>query len=227
MANSAAYPPMPSSIVPNSFAPHHHHSQISAPMEPSHSTHLVRGPFLHPSHGHMSSLSISAAARGVPLNNHPQSQAGSSLYSAPDSNAPKDPIVKGTDDTLITLRDRKVRISEGATFYALCRSWLRNGFIEDNQPQYSDVLKSLPKPLPLPLPPSESSSPKRKARDDETDVDEDEKLIEISSAEELLTRHIKRAKRVRARLREERSQRIERYKSRLALLLPSSGTILE
>ncbi|KAJ8421356.1 LOW QUALITY PROTEIN: hypothetical protein Cgig2_032827 [Carnegiea gigantea] len=49
---------------------------------------------------------------------------------------------------------------------------------------------------------------------------QDENKIENLSAKELLKRHIKRAKRVRARFREERLQRIARYKSRLALLLP-------
>ncbi|XP_021727870.1 uncharacterized protein LOC110694988 isoform X1 [Chenopodium quinoa] len=181
----------------------------------------------------MSSVSIPATARGVTLNNHPHSKAGSFSYTAPENSAPKDPIDKGTDDTFVTLRDRKVRVSDGASLYALCRSWLRNGYVEDNQPQYGDFLKSLPKPLPLPLPLPlprplyESSSPKRKDRDDETEADEVEKSVEMSSAEELLTRHVKRAKRVRARLREERSQRIDRYKSRLALLLPPNGNLQE
>ncbi|XP_021726045.1 uncharacterized protein LOC110693213 isoform X2 [Chenopodium quinoa] len=52
-------------------------------------------------------------------------------------------------------------------------------------------------------------------------------LVEIPCAEVLLTRHIKRAKRIRARLREERSQRIDRYKSRLALLLPPNRNMQE
>ncbi|KNA06718.1 hypothetical protein SOVF_178440 [Spinacia oleracea] len=219
--------PVASSIAPNSWAlqqyqHQHHHSRLSAP-----SSHLVRGPFLHPSQAHISPVSFSAAARGVLFNNRPQTMVGSSPYSAPDSNDPKDPIDKGTDDTLVTLRDRKVRISDGASLYALCRSWLRNGCVEDNQPQYGDVLKSHPKPfhLPLPLPPHEYSSPKRKERDDETEVDEDENLVDISNAQELLTSHVKQAKRVRARLREERSQRIERYKSRLALLLTPNGDV--
>ncbi|XP_021760165.1 uncharacterized protein LOC110724991 isoform X2 [Chenopodium quinoa] len=184
-----------------------HQSRQSGPLDTSYSSHLVRGPFLHPSHAHMSSVSIPATARGVTLNSHPHTKAGSFSYTAPENSAPKDPIDKGTDDTFVTLRDRK--------------------------PQYGDFLKSLPKPLPLPLPLPlprplyESSSPKRKDRDDETEADEVEKSVEMSSAEELLTRHVKRAKRVRARLREERSQRIDRYKSRLALLLPPNGNLQE
>ncbi|XP_021758742.1 uncharacterized protein LOC110723702 isoform X2 [Chenopodium quinoa] len=173
----------------------------------------------------MSSVPIPATAKGVTLNNIAQSKAGSFSFSAPHNDAPKDPIDKDKDDTLVTLRDRKVRISDEASLYALCRSWLRNGYVKDNQPQYGDVSMSLPKPLPVPLRLYESSSPKRKDRDDEYESEVDE--VEIPCAEVLLTRHIKRAKRIRARFREERSQRIDRYKSRLALLLPPNRNMQE
>ncbi|KMT04342.1 hypothetical protein BVRB_8g184170 [Beta vulgaris subsp. vulgaris] len=180
------------------------------------SAHLL----LRPLNAHISPAP--AVARPIPLNNPPQSKAGSSPYFIADSSDSKDPLDKGTDDMLVTLRDRKVRITDGASFYALCRSWLRNGYVEENQPQYGDIFsRSLPKPLPLP----ESFSPKRKECDDETEVDEAEKL---GNAEELLSMHVRRAKRVRTRLREERLQRIERYKSRLGLLLhPPNGTTQE
>ncbi|PHT60166.1 hypothetical protein CQW23_02529 [Capsicum baccatum] len=48
----------------------------------------------------------------------------------------------------------------------------------------------------------------------------DGESVEHLSAKELLQRHVKRAKRIRSRLREERLRRIARYKTRLALLLP-------
>ncbi|XP_074312926.1 uncharacterized protein LOC141648278 isoform X2 [Silene latifolia] len=112
---------------------------------------------------------------------------------------------KVADDAVFTVRDRKVRISDRNALYALCRSWLKNGYREESQPHYGDVSRSLPKPLHLP----ESSSPERKEIDDETDG-EDESALGTLCAEELLQRHVNRAKRVR-----------ERYKSRLKLLLPS------
>ncbi|KAL9227025.1 hypothetical protein vseg_002771 [Gypsophila vaccaria] len=121
---------------------------------------------------------------------------------------------KVTDDTFFSVRDRKVRISDSNAIYALCRSWLRNGYHEESQPQHGEVLKSLPKPLPLPEPSTE-----KKATDNEL-VGEDVNVTADSSADELLQGHIKRAKRVRERLREERLRRIKRYKSRLKLLLP-------
>lgn len=170
----------------------------------------------------MPSFSVTASAaagvRGISLNPQAQSKvlAASSPCSAPENNCQKDPIDKGRDDTYVTVRDRKVRTSDGASIYALCRSWLRNGYPVETQPQYGDFIKSLPKPLPMP---SESSSPKRMESDDEQD-EEDVKSVESLDTKELLRRHIKRAKRGRARSREERLQRIERYKSRLALLLP-------
>ncbi|KAL2940350.1 Neurogenic locus notch-like protein 2 [Bienertia sinuspersici] len=214
-------------LLPSPRVLQHHHPQLQSPEQvqvqvpnsgayPQISATNSQHPFLHPSSlPHYSRLSSSPTApvRGI----HPHSKVVSSPYTAPDSNIPKDPLEKGTDDTTITLRDRKVRISDGASLYALCRSWLRDGYLEENQLQYGDVLKSLAKPLPLPLP--ECSTSKRKERDDETEVDEVEE-VESLNAEELLSRHVKRAKKVRARLREERLQRIERYKSRLALLLP-------
>ncbi|GFP93133.1 hypothetical protein PHJA_001457600 [Phtheirospermum japonicum] len=56
---------------------------------------------------------------------------------------------RNRDDTLTAVRDRKVRITENASLYTLCRSWLRNGFPEETQPQYLDAVKTLPRPLPV------------------------------------------------------------------------------
>uniref|UniRef100_A0A7C9CFH9 Uncharacterized protein n=1 Tax=Opuntia streptacantha TaxID=393608 RepID=A0A7C9CFH9_OPUST len=145
-------------------------------------------------------------------------QVASSPYFASGSNGQEEPMDKDTNDLFVSVRDRKVRMSDGASIYALCRSWLRNDFSEGSQLQYGDFIKSLPKPSPMPM--SESSLLKRKENDNETEIKEDENRIEDLSTKELLKRHIKRAKRVRARFKEERLQRIARYKSRLALLLP-------
>ncbi|KAF3587252.1 hypothetical protein F2Q69_00025862 [Brassica cretica] len=83
------------------------------------------------------------------------------------------------------------------------------------QSQRSDTMKPLPKPLPLDV---------MEAAEKPTDDDkEDEESVKDLTEKDLLKGHIERAKKVRARLREERSRKIARYKGRLALLLPQSG----
>nr|XP_009617362.1 uncharacterized protein LOC104109717 [Nicotiana tomentosiformis] len=84
------------------------------------------------------------------------------------------------------------------------------------QSQYMDGVRSLPRPLPLA--PQDAESPVKKEGDKEEE--EDGGSVEHLSPKELLQRHVKRAKRIRSRLREERLRRIARYKTRLALLLP-------
>ncbi|CAK9177410.1 unnamed protein product [Ilex paraguariensis] len=170
--------------------------------------------------------------KGVPVSSQPKVALSPTV---PDCKGFKDISDRSRDDTFATIRDRKVIISGGASLYALCRSWLRNGFSEESQPQYMDGVRSLPRPLPILV--GGAHSPIRKEDDKE---EEEETLIsfklnaenifvlrvwdEVSgeqvSSQELLQRHIKRAKKVRARLREERLQRIARYKTRLALLIP-------
>ncbi|CAN4110452.1 unnamed protein product [Withania somnifera] len=73
--------------------------------------------------------------------------------------------------------------------------------IRERNFQYVDGIRSLPRPLAL--------APQ-----------DDGEFVEHLSPKELLQRHVKRAKRIRSRLREERLRRIARYKTRLALLLP-------
>lgn len=157
-------------------------------------------------------LSVGAGVvRGIPVVSHPKVAASSSIT---DRNGYKDTRDLNRDDSFATVRDRKVRITDGASLYAQCRSWLRNGLPEESQPQYLDGVKSLPRPLPIPV--GDIQSPKEDGdKEEEDDID-----VEQLSSKELLQTHIKRAKRVRARLREERLQRIARYKTRLALLLP-------
>ncbi|XP_010469541.1 PREDICTED: chromosome alignment-maintaining phosphoprotein 1-like isoform X1 [Camelina sativa] len=129
---------------------------------------------------------------------------------------------RSRDDALVLVRKRKVRISEGASLYSLCRSWLRNGAHEGIQPQRSDTMTCLPKPLPADT--METSLPKDSVEEPNNEEDkEDEESVKHLSEADLLKRHVDRAKKVRARLREERSKRIARYKARLALLLPPFG----
>nr|XP_025615437.1 uncharacterized protein LOC112707739 isoform X2 [Arachis hypogaea] len=111
-----------------------------------------------------------------------------------------------------------VRITEDASLYALCRSWLRNGVHEENQPQQNDVMRALPKPLPASAVTGYTSNKKEEKDNDEHE--EKEESVEHLSAPDILKRHIKSAKKVRARLREERLHRISRYRSRLQLLIP-------
>ncbi|XP_043690452.1 mucin-2-like isoform X3 [Telopea speciosissima] len=153
------------------------------PADPqSHPVHLMRPPHLQPSSqigSRQMGAPVSGTIKSVPAVHHPKVVPFSS--STPDFNSYKELRDRGRDDTVVTIHDRKVRLSDGASLYALCRSWVRNG---------------LPQETP------------------------DASAVEHLSPRKLLQRHIKRAKRVRARLREERLQRIARYKQRLALLLP-------
>ncbi|KAG2329797.1 hypothetical protein Bca52824_000977 [Brassica carinata] len=125
------------------------------------------------------------------------------------------------NDVLVLIRKRKVRITEGASLYSLCRSWLRNGAYEGVQKQQSDTtVTCLPKPLPM----VEKSLLKDLVEEPNSEEDkEDEESVKQLSDSDLLKRHVDRAKKVRARLREERLKRILRYKARLALLLPPFG----
>ncbi|KAL8153937.1 hypothetical protein V2J09_011697 [Rumex salicifolius] len=177
--------------------------------------------------------------KGFPVSANPHHfKVGPSVCSLPDCvGGHKVSSDNVREDVCVLVRDRRVRIANGASIYALCRSWLKNGHPEESLfkkfaafnsgiselpyihrkiPQFADAAKSLPKPAPS----SDNCSPKRKKPDEEEENDMDVKAAESLSSEELLKLHIKRAKRVRERLREERLQRIARYKSRLALLLP-------
>ncbi|WVY99938.1 hypothetical protein V8G54_026008 [Vigna mungo] len=115
----------------------------------------------------------------------------------------------------------EVRITEDASLYALCRSWLRNGVIEESQPQQKDVIKALPKPLPAYMVAGYISNTKEDEKN-EDEQEENEQSVENLSPQDLLKRHIKRAKKVKLRLREERLHRITKYRSRLRLLLPAT-----
>ncbi|KAG2327772.1 hypothetical protein Bca4012_036793 [Brassica carinata] len=128
---------------------------------------------------------------------------------------------RSRNDVLVLVRKRKVRITEGASLYSLCRSWLRNGAHEGVEKQQSDTtMTCLPKPLPA-SDVVETCLPKDEPNREEDK--EDEESVKQLSDSDLLKRHVDRAKKVRARLREERLKRIGRYKARLALLLPPFG----
>ncbi|KAG9138211.1 hypothetical protein Leryth_001428 [Lithospermum erythrorhizon] len=140
---------------------------------------------------------------------------GSNQTPIMDNNGFKEARDRSKDYRFLIVRDRKVRVSEDSSLYALCRSWLRNGLPEQTEPQYNDIVKSLPRPLPFA--PQDSQSSEKKEENEE----EGGGFVEHLSHQDLLQKHIKRAKRVRSRLREERLRRIARYKTRLSLLLPA------
>ncbi|KAK1413357.1 hypothetical protein QVD17_35129 [Tagetes erecta] len=145
----------------------------------------------------------------LPVSAHPKAVGQSSTAA---DNSLKTSRDKNGDDTFVVIRDRKVLVSEGGSLYAQCRSWLKNGFILEKPPQYVDRVKSLPKPLP--------ASMVEPRNDDDMELEEKTDDVEHFSAKDLLQQHVKHAKKVRTRLRNQRLQRIERYKDRLALLLP-------
>ncbi|KAK3028530.1 hypothetical protein RJ639_037699 [Escallonia herrerae] len=200
--------------------PHHNPARpygfpLSDP-QGSNNVHLIRPATTHLHHSLVGSAAGAAPAvvKGIPVSTQHHTKVAPSPSSLSDSNGYKDIWDRSRDDSFVTVRDRKVRISDNASLYALCRSWLRNGFPEESQPHYVDSVKSLPRPLPVTV--RNAHSPIKEGDKEE----EDEGLVKDLSPKELLQRHVKRAKRVRASLREERLRRIARYKTRLALLLP-------
>ncbi|CAI9764654.1 unnamed protein product [Fraxinus pennsylvanica] len=138
---------------------------------------------------------VSGAFKGIPVSTSHHTKVGPSTTIS-DSNGYKDLRDRSRDDTITVIGDRKVRISENASIYTLCRSWLRNGFPEETQPQHPDVIKCLPRPLPVAS--QHSDSPGRKDGDKEEE-EKDVESVEDISTKDLLQRHIKRAKRVRSR----------------------------
>uniref|UniRef100_A0A1D1ZGF3 Uncharacterized protein n=1 Tax=Anthurium amnicola TaxID=1678845 RepID=A0A1D1ZGF3_9ARAE len=153
---------------------------------------------------------------------HPKVTSFQAVTSNPELGNFKDLRDKSREDGIFLVSDRKVRLSESpsGSLYALCRSWVRNGLPQEIQANFGDGIKLLPRPLPLKV--AEPPTLEKSAVDAEEDDEKEEHADSVDklSAHDLLQRHINRAKRVRARLREERLQRIERYKQRLSLLLP-------
>ncbi|KAL9424486.1 hypothetical protein AB3S75_036373 [Citrus x aurantiifolia] len=219
VANHGGYPPRPNQLppYPRPHLDNHHHPVL-------HHHHMIRPPPLNnQQHQHPQISSNPSPIRGVPVSSGhlkvaPSSSASLSPVIPPDSNGYNKHLRDKSDETFTIVRDRKVRITEGASLYALCRSWLRNGSPEETQPQHADGVKSLPRPLPMPTADANIAKEKE-SEEDEDETDEDENVDRLSE-EDLLRRHVQRAKQIRARLSNERAKRIERYKTRLSLLLP-------
>lgn len=135
---------------------------------------------------------------------------------------------KGIDNAfVVTINERRVRLSNTGSdsLYALCRRWIRNDIPRKDQHVPWDSVRHLPRPLSTGVAESSKDKSTEDAKEEGTKIEigsELEEPIENISERQLLKAHVKRAKIVRARLRAERKQRIERFKQRLALLLPSS-----
>ncbi|KAL5217881.1 hypothetical protein ABZP36_018565 [Zizania latifolia] len=156
--------------------------------------------------------------RGVPIAPQAHPKANPVLVVAPslqDINDSKDSERSKEGATTVVINDRKVNLldSESGSLYALCRSWVRNGVPHQSQPNFGTGAPILPRPLPASVVDSRISE---KDNDAEKEDSEEEK----NETSELLKQHVKRAKKIRAGLQKERLRRIERYKQRLALLLP-------
>lgn len=188
-------------------------------MDPGSVQAAVSGVGARPTHLQHALLANSAvpALKGFPVVSSSHPKIASTQPSISDCNGFREKRDRSKDDNFAIIRDRKVRISDNASLYTLCRSWLRNGLPDETQPQYMDGVRSLPRPLALA--PQDAESPVKKDGGKEEE-EEDGESVEHLSPKELLQRHVKRAKRIRSRLREERLRRIARYKTRLALLLP-------
>ncbi|KAJ8648396.1 hypothetical protein MRB53_001419 [Persea americana] len=140
----------------------------------------------------------SGAPRGVPAVSWRRKVAQvATMPSASNSNRDK-----SKNHAVLTFQDRKVRLSDAGSgsLYALCRSWVRNGLPQGNQPQIGEGVKLLPRPLPTTVP--DLCTSRRDEDDDEDKLlskEERDVSVENLSARDLLDGHIKRAKRVRTR----------------------------
>ncbi|KAK0574733.1 hypothetical protein LWI29_028256 [Acer saccharum] len=209
--SNGGYPPRHGPLL--SYPPH-----PRPPLDVNHHNHQVVRPSLNQQQQHHHHPYHNPPIKGIPVSSaHPK--VAPSPSSTSDSNGYKT-LRNKKEENIVTIKDRKVRISDGATLYTLCRSWLRNGFPEETQPQYGDGIKSLPRPLPMAMADINVVNKKEGEEEEGSEKEEDETSVDHLSAQDLLKRHVKHAKRVRGQLREKRTKRIERFKTRLGLLLP-------
>ncbi|WVZ56122.1 hypothetical protein U9M48_006699 [Paspalum notatum var. saurae] len=160
--------------------------------------------------------------RGVPIAPPPKINPVSPIAPSNEQSNPKDREKIREEPTIVVINDRKVNLldSESGSLYALCRSWVRNGVPHESQPSFGNDEPLLPRPLPASVVDSRISEDDNNDPADEDLVEEPQKNADGEfNPSDLLKQHVKRAKKIRARLQKERLRRIERYKQRLALLL--------
>lgn len=178
----------------------------------------IRAPNLHHSHVESAGGAASVPINGIPVSAQPK--VAPSPSSVSDCNVYKTSRGWNRNGIIYTCRGRKLRLSEDSSLYSLCRSWLKNGCHEETQSISGDDVKFLPRPLPKSIVDAELPKKMKCTEEEEDDKrEEDEGSVENLSTHDLLKRHVKRARRIRSGLREERLRRIARYKTRLATLL--------
>ncbi|KAK4372218.1 hypothetical protein RND71_007602 [Anisodus tanguticus] len=253
-SSGRGYLPKPSNNCPNRPVPFGmNHMDPGSGARPTHLQHALLG-----SSPAANSAVIAApggvlpgAVKGFPVVSSSHPKIASTQPSISDCNGFRD---RSKDDTFAIIRDRKVRISDNASLYALCRSWLRSGLPDETQtlaasctrcesPLKKDGDKEEEEEIPYlgggggevrgkkigalgaRMSPRinifvVSSFVEALNQQNANRLHLDGESVEHLSPKELLQRHVKRAKRIRSRLREERLRRIAKYKTRLALLLP-------
>ncbi|KAL6596320.1 hypothetical protein ACP70R_047684 [Stipagrostis hirtigluma subsp. patula] len=161
--------------------------------------------------------------RGVPIAPQPKVNPVPPIAPSNEQGNSKDREKSREEPTTVVINDRKVNLldSESGSLYALCRSWVRNGIPHEIQPSLGNVEPILPRPLPASVVDSRISEKDCTCAEHEDSDGEPQKNADGEyNTSDLLKQHVKRAKKIRARLQKERLRRIERFKQRLAILLP-------
>ncbi|XP_020104094.1 formin-like protein 5 [Ananas comosus] len=143
-------------------------------------------------------VSLAVPPKGVPAAAHSKVCSLPTVSSAHDYGNSKERDRSG-EDTLMTIHSRKVRIldSESPSLYSLCRAWLRNSVPHESQPNIGNSVE-LPKPLPASM--IDASILRDDANGDKDDESNHVRSAEELSTQDLLNEHIKRGKKIRARL---------------------------
>ncbi|XP_062216291.1 uncharacterized protein LOC133916573 isoform X2 [Phragmites australis] len=161
--------------------------------------------------------------RGVPIAPQPKVNPVPPIAPSNEQDSSNDRESSREDSTTVVINDRKVNLldTESGSLYALCRSWVCNGVPHESQPSFGNGEPILPRPLPASVVDSRISEiDNNNAEDSDSDEEPQKNADGKYNTSDLLKQHVKRAKKIRAGLQKERLRRIERYKQRLALLLP-------
>eukprot|EP00252_Welwitschia_mirabilis_P000725 TRINITY_DN1068_c0_g1_i2.p1 TRINITY_DN1068_c0_g1~~TRINITY_DN1068_c0_g1_i2.p1 ORF type:complete len:226 (-),score=36.08 TRINITY_DN1068_c0_g1_i2:267-944(-) len=197
------------------------HSRATALQSPM--TVLYAQPDL-PQNRHLD-LAVNKPVKSVSASSIQSANQGNSSMGVNANQCSNDMRDKGAENTVVvSVNGRKVRLSntDSDSLYALCRRWIRNDVPRKDQHLLSE------RPLPRPLSARSSDEKEQKGTTNQEDSTETENASELEesvenmSEQQLLELHVQRARQIRARLRDKRARRIDRYKQRLALLLPRS-----
>ncbi|KAJ0987544.1 hypothetical protein J5N97_005900 [Dioscorea zingiberensis] len=174
---------------------------------PSTAVHVMRPPHLQPQFvvpRQVRTPASAAAAAGAPKST-PMSGAPPKAASVDPEPKNSKEREKSNEDTVVTIHDRKVRLSDGGSdsLYALCRSWVHNGLPQEPQALFGNGMKVLPRPLPAATFEIDTDMLRGEGDNEVEDSGKEEHLGtgDHLSADDLLRQHIKRAKRVRVECR--------------------------